>query len=248
MLVQLEGPSLFSGLDYWTGLLDWTTGLDYWTGLLDSQKLPLEEKGTAMRRAKTPGHKACSMQCCSCTLECSVVFSTQPPSLFFVSGREPGRDCISTPPTSAHAHYELHVESVCVMRCSRVAWVFFTPLLLVLTVLLSSSSTFLFSWWTPNVEPAARRQLCNWQWTEVFRSGFYLWNGELGFKARFYLASLPGLLAPIFDRFCKKNKTEFCGEGLGAMLNNHVFPVWRCRISVYSCSRESFRESSSPVQ
>ena len=22
-----EGPSLFSGLDYWTGLLDWTTGL-----------------------------------------------------------------------------------------------------------------------------------------------------------------------------------------------------------------------------
>ena len=48
--------------------VDWTTGLDYWTGttgttgtgLLDSQKLPLEEKGTAMRRAKTPGHKACS--------------------------------------------------------------------------------------------------------------------------------------------------------------------------------------------
>jgi len=27
--------SLFTGLDYWTGLLDWTTGLDYWTGLLD---------------------------------------------------------------------------------------------------------------------------------------------------------------------------------------------------------------------
>jgi len=26
---------LFTGLDYWTGLLDWTTGLDYWTGLLD---------------------------------------------------------------------------------------------------------------------------------------------------------------------------------------------------------------------
>ena len=23
--------SLFTGLDYWTGLLDWTTGLDYWT-------------------------------------------------------------------------------------------------------------------------------------------------------------------------------------------------------------------------
>ena len=26
-----DRPSLFSGLDYWTGLLDWTTGLDYWT-------------------------------------------------------------------------------------------------------------------------------------------------------------------------------------------------------------------------
>ena len=24
-----------TGLDYWTGLLDWTTGLDYWTGPLD---------------------------------------------------------------------------------------------------------------------------------------------------------------------------------------------------------------------
>ena len=30
-LQQLRRPSLFSGLDYWTGLLDWTTGLDYWT-------------------------------------------------------------------------------------------------------------------------------------------------------------------------------------------------------------------------
>ena len=40
----------------WTGLLDWTTGLDYWTGLLDSRKLPLEEKGVALSRTKTPGH------------------------------------------------------------------------------------------------------------------------------------------------------------------------------------------------
>ena len=24
---------VFTGLDYWTGLLDWTTGLDYWTDL-----------------------------------------------------------------------------------------------------------------------------------------------------------------------------------------------------------------------
>jgi len=27
--------STIAGLDYWTGLLDWTTGLDYWTGLLE---------------------------------------------------------------------------------------------------------------------------------------------------------------------------------------------------------------------
>ena len=25
------GASVITGLDYWTGLLDWTTGLDYWT-------------------------------------------------------------------------------------------------------------------------------------------------------------------------------------------------------------------------
>ena len=23
----------FTGLDYWTGILDWTTGLEYWTGI-----------------------------------------------------------------------------------------------------------------------------------------------------------------------------------------------------------------------
>ena len=28
------GWSTITGLDYLTGLLDWTTGLDYWTGLL----------------------------------------------------------------------------------------------------------------------------------------------------------------------------------------------------------------------
>ena len=26
---RLEGRSLFTGLDYWTGLLDWTTGLTF---------------------------------------------------------------------------------------------------------------------------------------------------------------------------------------------------------------------------
>ena len=34
---------------------------------------------------------------------------------------EPGRGYISISPTSVHAHYELYVESVCVMRCPRVA-------------------------------------------------------------------------------------------------------------------------------
>ena len=50
------GPSLFSGLDYWTGLLNWTTELDYWT----HGNCLWGEKGTPMRRAKTPGHKVCS--------------------------------------------------------------------------------------------------------------------------------------------------------------------------------------------
>ena len=26
--------SLFTELDYWTGILDWTTGLDHWTGVV----------------------------------------------------------------------------------------------------------------------------------------------------------------------------------------------------------------------
>ena len=29
--VGQAGLSTITGLDYWTGLLDWTTGLDYWT-------------------------------------------------------------------------------------------------------------------------------------------------------------------------------------------------------------------------
>ena len=32
------GVSLFTGVDYWTGLLDWTTGLDYWTDLFATKK------------------------------------------------------------------------------------------------------------------------------------------------------------------------------------------------------------------
>ena len=35
ILLTIFRVFVFTGLDYWTGLLDWTTGLDYWTGLLD---------------------------------------------------------------------------------------------------------------------------------------------------------------------------------------------------------------------
>ena len=28
-------PSTITGLDWWTGLVDWTSGLDWWTGLVD---------------------------------------------------------------------------------------------------------------------------------------------------------------------------------------------------------------------
>ena len=79
-------PSLFSGLDYWTGLLD-------------SRKLPLGGEGTPMRRAKTPGYKVCS----SVVVTHLKVASSSVPShsLFFfvvvVSGREPGRSYTSTP-------------------------------------------------------------------------------------------------------------------------------------------------------
>ena len=28
-----QRQSLFSGMDYWNGLLEWTTGMDYWNAL-----------------------------------------------------------------------------------------------------------------------------------------------------------------------------------------------------------------------
>ena len=31
---QREGVSVIARLNYWTGLLDWTTGLDYWTAIV----------------------------------------------------------------------------------------------------------------------------------------------------------------------------------------------------------------------
>ena len=42
--MAISWPSLFSGLDYWTGLLD-------------SRKLPLEEKGTRLYRDSTPPYR-----------------------------------------------------------------------------------------------------------------------------------------------------------------------------------------------
>ena len=119
----------------WTGLLDWTTGLDYWThgnclwGRLNEQQ--------TMHRAKTPSHRTCS----------SVVVAHLVPShpAFFVSGREPGREpgrgYISTPPTSANAHYELHVESVCV-GCGILEWLDVHYL----SLLLSSSTSARLTW------------------------------------------------------------------------------------------------------
>ena len=34
LCMDFQGCLYCPGLDYWTGLLDWTTGLDYWTDLL----------------------------------------------------------------------------------------------------------------------------------------------------------------------------------------------------------------------
>ena len=77
-----DRPSLFSGLDYWTH------GNCLWG-----------EKGTPMRRAKTPGHKVCSSVVVY-TLEGSFVFGAQPLALFVVvvSGRNLG---VATPRTRA---------------------------------------------------------------------------------------------------------------------------------------------------
>ena len=80
-----------------------------WTGLLDSRKLPLEEKGTAMRGPKTPDHKTCSSAVVAHLNVASFSVVPSHPACF---GWEPGCGYISTPPTSAHAHYELRVESV----------------------------------------------------------------------------------------------------------------------------------------
>ena len=94
-----DRPSLFSGLDYWTH------GNCLWG-----------EKGTPMRRAKTPGHKVCS----SVVVTHLKLASSSVPShsLFFVvvvSGRNWAWLHLEPALTSVHGHYS------CVMQCSRVA-------------------------------------------------------------------------------------------------------------------------------
>ena len=171
-----------TGLDYWTGLLDWTTGLDYWTGLLDSRKLPLEEKGTPMRRAKTPGHKVCS----SVVVTHLKVASSSVPSHsahFFCC-------CIWTGTwawlhldpvlTSVHGHYS------CVMQCSRVAGCS--------SFVLTAVLFFHLLFFVMNAECGTR---CSSQIVIRFRSGLCLWNGKLGFEA--LLSFVPRITAPIFD-------------------------------------------------
>ena len=33
LIMDSNGLSVIGGLDYWNGLLEWTTGMDYWNGL-----------------------------------------------------------------------------------------------------------------------------------------------------------------------------------------------------------------------
>ena len=93
--------------------MDWTTGLDYWT----HGNCLWGEKGTPMRRAKTPGHKVCS----SVVVTHLKVASPSVPShsaLFLLLLYLDGNLGVATPRpalTSVHGHYS------CVMQCSRVA-------------------------------------------------------------------------------------------------------------------------------
>ena len=93
-----------------------------WTGLLDSRKLPLEEKRTAMRRAKTSGHKTCSSVVVA---HLNIALSSVPshPAFMFMDG------------TWAWLHLDLRPcalriecgECVCVCDAmSQSGWVFFT--------------------------------------------------------------------------------------------------------------------------
>ena len=57
-----------TGMDYWNGLLEWTTGMDYWNGLLEwttgmlkfSHKNPsLANKGVGFYDYLAVGHRWC---------------------------------------------------------------------------------------------------------------------------------------------------------------------------------------------
>jgi len=70
-----------TGLDYWTGLLDWTTGLDYWTGLLDwTTGFTQTAKGWVQSLDWTTGldywtHPNCKIQLVECKTEAKRTYS-----------------------------------------------------------------------------------------------------------------------------------------------------------------------------
>ena len=158
------------------------SGLDYWTGLLDSRKLPLGGERKPMRRAKTPGHKVCS----SVVVTHLKVASSSVPShsaLFFLLLYLDGNLGMATPrPRANKCTWALFV-------CDAVFqsdWVFFicpycSPLL---------SRCF----FRDETECGTR---CSSQSVIRFRFGLCLWNGKLGFEA--ILSFVPRITAPIFD-------------------------------------------------
>ena len=147
-----DWPSLFSGLDYWTH------GNCLWG-----------EKGTPMRRAKTPGHKVCS----SVVVTHLKLASSSVPShsLFFVvvSGRNWAWLHLEPALTSVHGHYS------CVMQCSRGAGCS--------SFVLTAVLFFHVAFFVMNAECGTR---CSSQIVIRFRSGLCLWNGKLVFRSQDY--------------------------------------------------------------
>ena len=122
--------------------------------------------------------------------------------------------------------------------------------------LLPSSSTFLFLWRTPNVQPIVRHQFsdsCVESDSDagpIQVRGSPLRNEKLGSRLGLLIPRITG--STFWSLYgLQKTKTHTCtmirlsiehsGEGLGVMLNNHV-SVWRCQISCSFSARESFRE------
>ena len=158
--------------------VDWTTGLDYWT----HGNCLWGEKGTPMRRAKTPSHKVCS----SVVVTHLKIASSSVPShsALFLLLLYHGNLGMDTPrPRANKCAWAL-------LMCDAVfqsGWVFFicpycSPLL---------SRCFFF---VMNAECGTR---CSSQIVNRFRPGLCLWNGKLGFEA--LLSFVPRITAQIFD-------------------------------------------------